>query len=163
MTSLPFLLFFLTDGACGYGEYGRTINDGYVTGACRLFGNGSGCGACYQVRCKEPRCSGDGAVVVVTDYGEGDRTDFILSPRAYSKLAQPDRVDELFACGVVEVEFRRVPCQYPGYNTLYVKVHEHSNNPHYLAIVVLYVSGINDITAAQLWQVLTDTSYQMLR
>ena len=36
-------------GACGYGEYGRTVNDGSVAGVSGLWKNGSGCGACYQV------------------------------------------------------------------------------------------------------------------
>jgi len=38
-----------TEGACGFGEYGRTVNDGSVAGVSRLWRNGSGCGACYQV------------------------------------------------------------------------------------------------------------------
>lgn len=39
-----------SDGACGYGEYGRTTNDGQVCAvSTRLFKNGAGCGACYQV------------------------------------------------------------------------------------------------------------------
>ncbi|XP_030533670.1 expansin-like B1 [Rhodamnia argentea] len=140
-------------GACGYGEYGRTVNDGYVTGVSRLYRNGAGCGACYRVRCTKPQCTGEGAYVVVTDYGEGDRTDFILSPRAYAKMAQPDeyQTKQLFAYGVVEVEFRRVPCRFPGYN-LVVKVNEHSKYPNYLAIVILYVGGTYDITAVEYWQ-----------
>ncbi|KAI4315199.1 hypothetical protein L6164_028033 [Bauhinia variegata] len=139
-------------GACGFGEYGSTVNDGNVAGVSRLWMNGSGCGACYKVRCKIPQyCDDDGANVVVTDYGEGDRTDFIMSPRAYSRLGRnPDASAELFKYGVVDVEFKRVPCRY-AYNIL-VKIHEHSRNPHYLAILVLYVGGINDITAVQLWQ-----------
>lgn len=36
-------------GACGYGEYGRSANDANVAGASRLYKNGTGCGACYQV------------------------------------------------------------------------------------------------------------------
>ena len=36
-------------GACGFREYGRTINNGYVSGVSRLYKYGSGCGACYQV------------------------------------------------------------------------------------------------------------------
>ncbi|XP_056160344.1 expansin-like B1, partial [Syzygium oleosum] len=148
-------------GACGFGEYGRTVNDGYewfscstyVTGVSRLYRNGSGCGACYQVRCTKPQCTGDGANVVVTDYGEGDRTDFILSPRAYAKMAQPDayQTKQLFAYGVVDVEVRRVPCRYSGYNLMF-KVHERSRNPYYLAIIILYVGGTNDITAMEYWQ-----------
>ena len=36
-------------GTCGYGEYGRTVNDGSVTGVSKLYKNATGCGACYQV------------------------------------------------------------------------------------------------------------------
>ena len=90
---------------------------------------------------------------MVTDYGEGDRTDFILSPRAYTKLARPNSALELFAYGVVDVEYRRISCQFAGYNIVY-KVHEHSQYPHYLAIVFLYVAGQNDITAVELWRVI---------
>ncbi|KAK4262571.1 hypothetical protein QN277_028117 [Acacia crassicarpa] len=31
-------------GACGYSEYGRTVNDGSVAGVSGLWKNGSGCG-----------------------------------------------------------------------------------------------------------------------
>ncbi|CAH2041504.1 unnamed protein product [Thlaspi arvense] len=97
-------------GACGFGEYGRTINDANVAGVSKLYKNGSGCGACYKVRCKAPECSQDGVIVVVTDYGEGHGTDFILSARAYGRLALPNAAVQLFAYGVVDVEYKRVPC-----------------------------------------------------
>lgn len=90
--------------------------------------------------------------VVVTDYGEGDKTDFILSPRAYARLARPNVATELFARGVIDVEYRRVSCQYAGYN-LMIKIHEHSRYPHYLALTFLYAAGMNEITAVELWQV----------
>ncbi|KAI8525980.1 hypothetical protein RHMOL_Rhmol13G0272700 [Rhododendron molle] len=139
-------------GACGFGGYGRTVNDGSVSGVSRLYRNGTGCGACYQVRCKVPQlCVEDGVNVVVTDYGEGDKTDFVLSTRAYSRLARPNAALELLAYGVVDVEYRRIPCQYPGYN-LMVKVHEHSRFPDYLALIFLYQAGQNDITAVELFQ-----------
>ena len=108
-----------------------------------------------QVRCKiQQYCDKYGAFVVVTDYGEGDRTDFIMSPRAYARLgSNPDASTELFKYGVVDVEFKRVPCRYaPGYNIL-LKVHEHSKKPEYIAIVLLYAAGQNDITAVEFWQV----------
>ncbi|GMP81047.1 hypothetical protein CsSME_00035896 [Camellia sinensis var. sinensis] len=35
--------------ACGFGEYGRTVYDGGVSGVSRLCRNGTDCGACYQV------------------------------------------------------------------------------------------------------------------
>ncbi|KAM5573112.1 expansin-like B1 [Rosa sericea] len=140
-------------GACGYGEYGRTVNDGQVSAVARLYRNGTGCGGCYQVRCiYPPHCSNDGVNAVVTDYGEGDRTDFIFSPRAYAKLANnPASTEVLFANGVVDIEFRRIPCRYSTPNLVF-KVHEQSKFPEYLAIVVQYVAGRNDITAVEFWQ-----------
>ncbi|XP_065856887.1 expansin-like B1 [Euphorbia lathyris] len=138
-------------GACGFGEYGRTVNDANVAGVSKLYKNGTGCGACYQVRCKVAQlCSDDGVNVVVTDYGEGDRTDFILSTRAYARLARANAVAELFAYGVVDMEFRRIPCRFSGYNLMF-KVHEHSRFPEYLAIVILYQNGLNDVLDLQIW------------
>ncbi|GMI63954.1 expansin-like B1 [Hibiscus trionum] len=140
-------------GACGYGEYGRTVNDANVAVvSCRLYKNGTGCGACYQVRCTNPQlCTDDGVNIVVTDYGEGDNTDFILSPRAYGRMAQSNKAGELYAYGVVEVQYKRIPCRYGGYK-LQFKVHEHSKYPNYLAIVVLYQAGRTEILDAQVWQ-----------
>ncbi|XP_059441340.1 expansin-like B1 [Corylus avellana] len=139
-------------GACGFGEFGRTVNDGSVAGVSRLYRNGTGCGACYQVRCTTPEyCSDEGVKIVVSDYGEGDTTDFILSPRAFVRLARANVAKELLAYGVIDVEYRRVSCQYSGHN-LMVKVHENSRFPHYLALLVIYVAGQNDITAVELWQ-----------
>ncbi|XP_052194829.1 expansin-like B1 [Diospyros lotus] len=145
--------FQTPNGTCGYGEFGRTINNAKVAGVSRLYKNGSGCGACYRVKCKIPKlCSDNGVKVVVTDYGEGDKTDFILSTHAYARLAIPNAVLELFSYGVVDVEYQRIPCRYPGYN-LMVKLHEHSKFPVYLAVVVLYQAGVYDITAVNVWQV----------
>ncbi|XP_030948569.1 expansin-like B1 isoform X2 [Quercus lobata] len=107
-------------GACGFREFGRTVNDGNVAGVSKLFRNGTGCGTCYQVRCTTPEvCADEGVNIVVTDHGEGDRTDFILSPRAYSKLARPNDVSKLFSYGVVEIEYRRISCKYSGYNLMF--------------------------------------------
>ncbi|KAH7514260.1 hypothetical protein FEM48_Zijuj11G0069900 [Ziziphus jujuba var. spinosa] len=139
-------------GTCGYGGYGKTVNFGNVAGVSRLYKNGSGCGACYQVKCTDTEyCSDDGVNVVVTDSAEGDRTDFVLSTRAYTKLAKPNLAMEMFDYGAVDIEYRRISCKYPGYN-LMIKVHEQSKYPQYLAIVVLYVAGQNDLTAVELWQ-----------
>ncbi|XP_061354821.1 expansin-like B1 [Gastrolobium bilobum] len=140
-------------GACGFGEYGKTVNDGSVAGVSRLWRNGSGCGACYQVRCKIPQyCDETGAYVVVTDYGEGDRTDFIMSPRGYSRLGRNTVASvELFKYGVVDIEYKRVPCRYLGYNIVF-KVHEYSKFPDYFAVVILYVAGTYDVAAVEMWQ-----------
>ncbi|KAL6541794.1 hypothetical protein OROGR_011280 [Orobanche gracilis] len=140
-------------GACGFGEYGRTVNNGVVSGvSSRLYMNGSGCGACYQVRCKNLAvCSEDGTKVIVTDYGEGHNTDFILSVAGFSSLAaSPNMASELFQYGVLDVEYRRIPCHHDGHN-LMLKVHEGSSFPNYLAILAIYQAGACDITAAQVW------------
>ncbi|KAG6687526.1 hypothetical protein I3842_11G075700 [Carya illinoinensis] len=140
--------------ACGFGEFGRTVNDGNVAGVSKLYRNGTGCGACYRVRCRSSQyCSERGVNVVVTDYGGGDKTDFILSSRAYARLARRGYkgAKELFARGVIDIEYRRISCRYPGHNLMF-KVHEKSRYPNYLAIAVIYAAGINDITAVQLCQ-----------
>ncbi|MBA0796625.1 hypothetical protein Gohar_007377, partial [Gossypium harknessii] len=122
-------------GACGFGEYGRNISDGNVAGVYRLYNNGIGCGV----------------NIVVTDYGQGDNTDFILSHHAFEAMAQPGTADRLFAYGVVDVEYQRVPCQYVGHK-IQVKVHENSRNPDYLAIIMLYQAGKSDILSVDIWQ-----------
>ncbi|XP_052171030.1 expansin-like B1 [Diospyros lotus] len=140
------------NGACGYGEYGRTVyggNAGAVSN--KLLRNGTGCGACYAVRCKIPHLCNSGGVKVVATGNRGDNTDFILSKHAYAAMANPKVASKLFACGVVPIEYKRVSCRYPNHN-LAVKVHEWSRYPNYLAIVVLYQDGKSDITAVQVLQ-----------
>lgn len=46
--------------------------------------------------------------MVVTDSGASDRTDFILSSRAFSKMAQTtDLAASLLGLGIVDIEYRR--------------------------------------------------------
>ncbi|MCD7466616.1 hypothetical protein HAX54_003463 [Datura stramonium] len=104
-------------GACGYGDYGKDVNNGEVcTASRRLYRNGAGCGACYQVRCKNTAlCSEEGTKVVVTDSADGQEADFILSYKAYAKLAKnPSLAPHLCGKGVVDIEYRRVSCGYGG-------------------------------------------------
>ncbi|XP_052180122.1 expansin-like B1 [Diospyros lotus] len=139
-------------GACGYGEYGRTVYSGNVGGVSNLYRDGLGCGACYQVKCKIPGlCTADGVQVVATDYGAGDNTDFILSKHAFAAMARPKADSKLFAYGVVPVDYARVPCSYPGH-TLAVMINTQSRFPDYLAIALVYQAGKCDITAVQIWQ-----------
>ncbi|KAK9144682.1 hypothetical protein Sjap_004585 [Stephania japonica] len=149
-------------GECGYGEFGRTVNRGLVaTVSDRLYRNGTGCGACYKVRCTIPKlCSKDGVTVVATDEGKKNvGTDFILSPKGFTKLALPDRASELKKYGVVDIEYQRIPCKYPGHNLMF-RVHELSDFPDFLAMVVIYKGGISDITAIE---VLRGKQWESLR
>ncbi|XP_054822829.1 expansin-like B1 [Prosopis cineraria] len=141
-------------GACGYGYYGITANNGRVAAvSSSLWRGGAGCGACYQVRCKNPRlCNSYGTTVVAADYGEGDRTDLILSPSAWADLGRnPGASQELKKYGVVDIEYRRVPCRFAGYNVR-IKIHESSRYPDYLALVIQYVPGMSDVTAVEIYQ-----------
>ncbi|XP_021765784.1 expansin-like B1 [Chenopodium quinoa] len=138
-------------GACGYGEYGRSANDGYVAGVHRPYKNGTGCGGCYQVRCKTGECTEDGVVVVATDFGVGDWTDFLFPAKAYAKMARPGLEAELLAYGVVNIEYRRVPCTFGGSN-LVINIHEGTRYPHYLAIIITYNPTLYDVVGAQVWQ-----------
>ncbi|XP_027337445.1 expansin-like B1 [Abrus precatorius] len=140
-------------GACGFGEYGKTINNGSVAAVSGLWRNGAGCGTCYRVWCKMPQyCNANGVQVVATDYGEGDRTDFIMSPRAFSSLGRNAFASsKLMKYGVVDVEFKRVPCRYNGHSIM-LHVQESSKNPGYFAVLILNVNGMCDVTAVEILQ-----------
>ncbi|XP_059318745.1 expansin-like B1 [Lycium ferocissimum] len=151
-------------GACGYEEYGRTVNNGEVCAVSRrLFKNGASCGGCYQVRCRNKGlCSQEGVKVLATDHGESHGTDFILSYRAFARLAkQSSTAQVLFAKGTVDVEYRRVSCRY-GSNIM-VKIHEHSKYPDYLLLVVMNQGGASDILALEVYEEETSSWISMRR
>ncbi|QHO49434.1 hypothetical protein HN51_001354 [Arachis hypogaea] len=106
-----------------------------------------------QVKCKVPKlCNVNGVTVVATDYGQGDRTDFILSPRAFNSLGvSPDASKELKKYGTLDIAYKRVPCTYPGRNIV-VKVQESSSNPGYFAVVLQNLGGSYDVTNVELWE-----------
>ncbi|CAL1401722.1 unnamed protein product [Linum trigynum] len=136
----PNCFMFPSSGACGYGEFGRNVNDGNVAGVSRLWKNDTGCGDCYQVRCKAPNvCSDDGL-------GRGRPHGLHPQPTRLRK----DGASQLRA-GAVQVRrggggvhYKRIPCRYAGYNIVF-KVKEHSKYPDYLA-------GQYDVTAVDIWQ-----------
>ncbi|XP_027916061.1 expansin-like B1 [Vigna unguiculata] len=130
----------------------RNPNYSRVAGVSGLWRNGAGCGTCYQVKCKITEvCDVNGAFLVATDQGYGDRTDFIMSPQAFSRLGRNQNASaELKKYGTVEIEYRRVPCTFIGNVLFHIK--ESSSNPGYLAVAILNVNGKYDVNAVEMWQ-----------
>ena len=106
-----------------------------------------------QVKCKIPElCDANGAFLVATDQGYGDRTDFVMSPQAFSRLGRNQNASaELKKYSTVDIEYRRVPCTFMGNVLFHIK--ESSSNPGYLAVVILNLNGKYDVTAVEMWQV----------
>ncbi|KAM0828881.1 hypothetical protein ACQ4PT_067247 [Festuca glaucescens] len=136
-------------GACGFKNVSLPPFSAMTScGNEPLFKDGKGCGSCYQIRCvtqNHPACSGVPETVIITDmnYYPVSRYHFDLSGTAFGAMALPGRNDQLRHAGIIDMQFKRVPCQYPG---LTVTFHvQHGSNPYYLAILVEYENGDGDV------------------
>ncbi|KAH9321474.1 hypothetical protein KI387_016113, partial [Taxus chinensis] len=151
-------------GACGYESFASTLNHGGVaTASSQIYKEGVGCGACYQIRCtNQAICRKSGLKVVVTDHTENNQTDFVVSVRTFSSLAQPSKSAELVKMGIANVEYKRIPCEYPGQN-MTLKIDKSSSYPYFLAVQFLYQGGQTDITSVDVAQVGTSNWKYMTR
>uniref|UniRef100_A0A0A8Z8P4 Expansin-like EG45 domain-containing protein n=1 Tax=Arundo donax TaxID=35708 RepID=A0A0A8Z8P4_ARUDO len=143
-------------GACGYGDIDmELLNGGHIAAAsAEFFRDGAGCGSCYQLRCRDRRvCGDDGVKVVVTPAAAeaANRTGFLLTREALAAMARHGMSDQLASFDSVQVDFRRIPCEYK--KNLAVRVEEGSRNPSHLAVRFLYQGGQTDIAAVEIAQV----------
>ncbi|KAK7264080.1 hypothetical protein RJT34_31683 [Clitoria ternatea] len=147
----------LSSGACGYGSFALGLSKAghLAVGVPSLFKNGAGCGACYKIRCKNPNlCTKPGIKVVLTDLNHNNETDysFVLNNRAFTAMALKGMGPQILKLGVVDIEYKRVPCVYKDQN-LAIRVEESSKKPDYLAIKFLYQGGQTEIVGVDVAQV----------
>lgn len=144
----------LSSGACGYGSLALNFNKGFLAAGFRpLYKDGAGCGACFQIRCKNGTlCSKAGTKVILTDLNTNSKNDFVLSNSAFKAMANPGKEQDVLRLGIADVEHKRIPCDYKGQN-MAIRVEESSQNTGYLAIKILYQGGQTEIVAIDVSQV----------
>ncbi|KAK3134604.1 hypothetical protein QOZ80_6AG0551240 [Eleusine coracana subsp. coracana] len=112
-------------------------------------------GGCYQLRCRDRRvlCSNDDGinVVVVTTNETGGG--FLLTRDSFVAMGISSS-DQLAGNNLLQVDFRRIPCEYKTKN-LAVRVEEESSRKPpagHLAMRFLYQGGVTDIAAVEIAQ-----------
>ena len=94
-----------------------------------------------QIRClnsTHDACSGRAKRVIITDmnYYPVAKYHFDLSGTAFGAMARAGLNDKLRHAGIIDIQFRRVPCNYKGLTVNFrVQV---GSNPNYFAVLVQY-------------------------
>ncbi|XVF73461.1 hypothetical protein PTKIN_Ptkin12aG0203100 [Pterospermum kingtungense] len=154
-------------GACGYGSSVEQppFSAMVSAGGPSLFKSGKGCGACYEVKCTtNSACSGNPVTVVITDECPGcvsESVHFDLSGTAFGAMANSGQADQLRNAGVLQIQYRKVACNYPG-TTIAFKV-DSGSNPYYFATLIEYEDGDGDLASVDLKQALDTDSWQPMQ
>nr|QBG67121.1 expansin-B3-like [Triticum aestivum] len=141
-------------GACGFKNTNQYPFSSMTScGNQPLFKDGKGCGSCYQIRCSgDKSCSGKIETVMITDmnyypvdmnYYPVAQYHFDLSGTAFGALAKPGLNEKLRHSGIIDIQFRRVPCNFPG-----LKINFHvvdGSNAVYLAVLIEYEDMDGDV------------------
>ncbi|TVU31741.1 hypothetical protein EJB05_23439, partial [Eragrostis curvula] len=142
-------------GACSYSHTNLPpFNSMTSCGNIPIFKDGKGCGACYQVRClstKNRACSEQPQTIIITDVNTNPRISkyyFDMSGTSFGSMAKPGMSNKLRGAGILDIQFRRVACNYKGLN---VNFHvDRGSNPHYFAVRVEYADGDGSIVQVDL-------------
>ena len=108
-----------------------------------------------QIKCdysNNPSCSGQPRTVVITDmnYYPVARYHFDLSGTAFGAMAKNGLNDKLRHAGIIDMQFRRVRCNFPGMKvTFHV---QRGSNPNYLAVLVEYANVDGTVVRMELMQ-----------
>ncbi|WVZ62969.1 hypothetical protein U9M48_012655 [Paspalum notatum var. saurae] len=145
-------------GACGYQTaVGKQPFDSMIAaGSTPLYRGGEGCGACYEVKCTtHVACSGQPVTIVITDQSPGglfpgEVAHFDMSGTAMGAMAKPGMADRLRAGGVLRIQYKRVPCKYPGVNVAF-KV-DQGANPFYFDVLIEFEDDDGDLSAVELME-----------
>lgn len=107
--------------------------------------------------CSDPCCCKNPTRIVITDFCPGGtycsagQPSFNLSGAAISKVALPGKDGEMRGFGLYNIQYKRVPCRYPGQNIAF-KV-DTGSSAFWFAFTVKYVAGSGDIGSVAIRQV----------
>lgn len=154
-------------GACGYGSaVGQPPFSAMVSaGSPSLYESGEGCGSCYEVKCTgNSACSGSPVKVVITDECPGcsdAEFHFDLSGSAFGAMAVSGQDQRLLDAGKIEIQHRRVECNYPGMS---IAFHVDSgSNQEYFAVAIEYEDGDGDLDKVELKEALDSASWYSMQ
>ncbi|KAK1409682.1 hypothetical protein QVD17_36211 [Tagetes erecta] len=133
-------------GACGWSNDVQSppFSAMIAAGNANIYLQGKGCGNCYQILCtRVPYCSMNPITVTITDECPGACNNvpfaFDLSGTAFGAMSSPGQAENLRNFGRVDVQYRRVPCNY-GNTTIAFKI-DPMANPYWFAIAVKFCGG----------------------